>query len=171
MFASVRIHKKNAISVAFSGIAVTLSDDRITQLFNLNFTETLICKISKRSDAAQVLKQCKLIVWDKVTRADKGGIEALDRTLQDNRSSNHLMEGMPFLLARDFKQSLHVVPREIRADKIRTSLKSSYLWPKIQVKSLRVNMRVQLNGSNLEIEDFSNLLLQMENGDLYEDDE
>lgn len=77
---------------------------------------------------------------------------------------------MTVLLAGDFKQTLPVVPRGTRADKVRACLKSSNLWPKIQVKSLRVNMRVYLKGDP-EAEDFSNLLLRIGNGDLHEDDD
>lgn len=67
-----------------SGIAPTLLDGGNTTHstfklpLNLNFTETLLCNISKQNDAANVLKECKLIVWDEATMAYKRGIEALD---------------------------------------------------------------------------------------------
>jgi len=54
------------------------------------------------------------------------------------------MGGMTVILAGDFRQTLPVVPRGTRADEVRACLKSSYLWSKIQDKSLRVNMRVYL---------------------------
>jgi len=142
LLASVRMHKKIAISVASSGIAATLLDGGKTAHsafklpINLNCSETPLCNISKQSDAAHVLKESKLIVWDEATMAHKGGVEALDRTLQDIRSSTHLMGGMTVLLAGDFRQTLPVVPRGTRADEVRACLKSSYLWLKIQVKSL-----------------------------------
>lgn len=71
-------------------------------------------------------------------------VESLDRTLQAIRNSKDLMDGMTVLLAGDFRQTLLVVPRGTRADEARTCFKSSYLWSKILVKSLRVNMRVYL---------------------------
>jgi len=123
--ARVRMHKKIEISVAFSGIAATLLDGGKTAHsayklpINLNFCETPLCNISKQSDAAHVLKECKLIVWDESTMAHIGGVEALDRTLQDIRSSNHLMDGMTVLLAGDFRQTLPIVPRGTRADEVR----------------------------------------------------
>lgn len=89
---------------------------------NLNFSETPLCNISKQSEAAHVLKECKLIVWDEATMAHKGGVEALDRTLQDIRSSNRLMGGMTVLLAGDFRQTLPVVPRGTRADEVGPAL-------------------------------------------------
>ena len=78
--------------------------------------------------------------------AHKGGIEALDRTLQDIRSNKNLMSGVTLLMAGDFKQTLPVVPRGTRADDVKASLKSSVLWPKVQVRSLRVNMLMHLKG-------------------------
>jgi len=94
---------------------------------NLNYTETPLCNILKQSDAANIFRECKLIVWHEVTMAHKRGIEAFGRTLQDNRSSKRLMGGMTVLLAGDFRQTLRVVPRGTRADEGRACLKSSYL--------------------------------------------
>lgn len=95
-----------------------------------------------------------------VTMTHKGGIKALDRILKDIRSSKELMVGMTVLLAGDFRQTLTVVPRGTQADEVKACLKSSYLWPKIQVQSLRVNLRVYLKGDS-GAEEFSNLLLQI----------
>lgn len=76
------------------------------------------------------------------------------------------MGGITALVAEDFRQILLFVPRETRADEVRFCLNSSNLWPKIQVKTLRINMRVQLKG-NPDAEDFSNLNLQIGNGNSY----
>jgi len=75
LLASVRMHTKIAISVASSGIAATLLDGGKTAHsafklpINLNFSKTPLCNISKQSDAAHVLKECKLICWDEATMA------------------------------------------------------------------------------------------------------
>lgn len=175
LLASVRKDRKIAISVASSGIAATLLDGGKTAHsafklpLNLNISQTPLCNISKQSDTAKVLKECKLIVWDECTMAHKRGIEALDRTLQDIRSSKNLMGGITVLLAGDFRQTLPVVPRGTRADEVKACLKSSYLWPKVQVRSLRVNMRVHLKG-DFKAEEFSSLLLQIGDGKLKEED-
>lgn len=118
----------------------------------------------------QVLKETVLIVWDECTMAHKGGIEALDRTLQDIRKCKRLMGGVTVLLAGDFRQTLPVIPRGTRADEIKACLKSSFLWPKIKILSLRVNMRVHLKG-DLKSEEFSTLVLQVGDGKLPEDSE
>ncbi|KAI8126669.1 hypothetical protein CVS40_3392 [Lucilia cuprina] len=58
-------HWDNALAVASSSIAATLliGGKTAQQL------ETPICNISKQSNFAYVLKQCKLIVWDASTMA------------------------------------------------------------------------------------------------------
>lgn len=176
MVATVRKDKKIAISVASSGIAATLlhggktAHSAFKLPLNLNYTEKPLCNISKQSDTGKVLQECQLIVWDECTMAHKGRIEALDRTLQDIRKNNKLMGGMTILLARDFRQTLPVVPRGTRADEVRACVKSSYLWPKVQVLALRINMRVHLIGDP-RANEFSSLLLDIGNGNLPVEDD
>ena len=50
---------------------------------------------------AEVLRHCRLIIWDESTMAHRGGVEALDRTLKDIRNNNKLMGGLTVLLAED----------------------------------------------------------------------
>ncbi|XP_046681426.1 uncharacterized protein LOC124368195 [Homalodisca vitripennis] len=100
--------------------------------------------------------------------AHKRAIEALDRTLQDIRSNRKLMGGVTLLMAGDFRQTLPVVPRGTRADEVKTCVKRSVLWPKVQVCSLKINMRVHLKGS-LKAGEFSSLLLEIGNGNLPEE--
>jgi ATP-dependent DNA helicase PIF1 len=96
ILATVRKDKNIAIAVASSGIAATLLEGGKTAHsafklpLNLNHSETPLCNISKQSDIAEVLKMCKLIIWDECTMAHKRAIEALDRTLQDIRSNRKL---------------------------------------------------------------------------------
>ncbi|MFP3021175.1 MAG: hypothetical protein ACEY3F_07780 [Wolbachia sp.] len=71
------------------------------------------------------------------------------------------------LLAGEFRQTSPVYPQWTRADKIKACLKSSYLWPKLKVLSLMVNMRAYLRGDNKSAE-FSDLL-KIGNGSLDED--
>ena len=51
--------------------------------------------------------------------AHKGGIEVLDRTMQDIRCNKNLMGGVTVLMAGDFRQTLPVVPRGTRADEVK----------------------------------------------------
>ncbi|KIH42856.1 hypothetical protein ANCDUO_27154, partial [Ancylostoma duodenale] len=74
-------------------------------------SESPVCNISKSPGKAQVLKMCKVIVWDECTMAHERALEALDRTLQDIRENNRLMGGVVLVLADDFRQTLPVIPR------------------------------------------------------------
>jgi hypothetical protein len=57
---------------------------------------------------------------------NKGGPEALDRTLRNFRSDERLMRDV-ILFAGDFRLILPVVPRGTKTDEINASLKSSFL--------------------------------------------
>ncbi|XP_074039487.1 uncharacterized protein [Leptinotarsa decemlineata] len=61
--------------------------------------------------------------------ADKGGIEALNRSLKDIRGNTKLMGGVTVLLAGDFGQTLPVVPKETRADEVKSCIEKFNLWP------------------------------------------
>ena len=173
LLATIRSRRNVAIAVASSGIAATLIDGGKTAHsafrlpLNLNYSETPLCNISKQSDMAEVLRKAKIIVWDECTMAHKKCIEALDRTLQDIRSCNRLMGGVTILLAGDFRQTLPVVPRGTRADEVKACLKSSFLWPKVNILTLRVNMRVQHDS---RAKQFSKLLLDIGNGHVSEEE-
>uniref|UniRef100_A0A8D9B6G9 ATP-dependent DNA helicase n=1 Tax=Cacopsylla melanoneura TaxID=428564 RepID=A0A8D9B6G9_9HEMI len=175
LLATVRKEGNIAIAVASSGIAATLMDGGRTAHsafklpLNLNFVETPLCNISKQSDMAKVLRDCKLIIWDECTMAHKTGLEALDRTLQDICGVKYRMGGITVLLSGDFRQILPVVPRGTRADEVKACLKSSVLWPRITVLSLKLNMRVHLY-ANENAAAFSKLLLQIGDGQLPEQD-
>ncbi|KAG2457947.1 PIF1 helicase, partial [Polypterus senegalus] len=72
------------------------------------------------------------------------------------------MGGLTVLLAGDFHQTLPVVPRGTRTDEVKASLKSSYLWPQINVVTLKINMRVHLKRQKAE--EFSALLMSIGDG-------
>ncbi|XP_065356368.1 uncharacterized protein LOC135950766 [Calliphora vicina] len=170
LLTKVRSHGNIALAVASSGIAATLLEGGKTAHatfkipLELNHIDMPLCKISKQSNLAQVLRDCKLIVWDESTMAHKGGFEALNRTLQDIKSNNFVMGGITVLLAGDFRQTLPVVPRGTRADEVKACLKSSHLWHLITKISLKKNMRVYLKGDS-SAEKFSEILLKIGNGE------
>ena len=60
---------------------------------------------------AQVLWNCKLIVWDESTMVLKGCFEALSITLKDVRGNERVTGRVTGLFAGDFWQTLPVVPR------------------------------------------------------------
>ncbi|XP_029431432.1 uncharacterized protein LOC115075280 [Rhinatrema bivittatum] len=174
LLARVQRDSNISIAVASSGITVMLLEggqmahSAFKLPLNLNNTETPLCNISKQSNMAQILRQCKLIVWDECTMAHRGGIEALHRMLPDIRN-NSLTGELTVLLTGDFRQTLPVVLQGTCADEVKASFKSSYLWPKVKVLSLRVNMRVHLTG-DFKAGEISCLLLAIGDGTLHEQD-
>ena len=104
------------------------------------------CNISKNSNLADVMRAAKLIVWDEVSMAHKGGLEALDRTLRDVRSCSEIFGGVTVVICGDFRQILPVVQKGTPADEIRACIKSSYLWRNVEKITLRTNMRVHTTG-------------------------
>ena len=97
LLAKVRSNHGIALAVASSGIAATLLEGGKTAHatfklpMNLIHSDTPMCNISKQSNMAKVLQDCKLIVWDESTMAHKGAFEALSRTLKDIRGNDGVM--------------------------------------------------------------------------------
>jgi len=74
------------------------------------------------------------------------------------------MGGVTVLLAGDFRQTLPVVPKGTRTDEVKSCLKRSTLWPKINILKLSKNMRLHL-GEEKFAGGFVDLLLEIGNGD------
>ncbi|XP_050065737.1 uncharacterized protein LOC126554744 [Aphis gossypii] len=170
ILAKVRSTRDIALTVVSFGIAATLLEGGRTAHatfklpLNLTTLVTPFCNISKQSNFAEVLKDTKLIVWDEITMAHKGGVEALNRSLKDIRRNKRLMGSVTVLLAEDFRQTLPVVPKGTRTNEVESCLKRSTLWPKINVLKLSKNMRVHL-GEEKFAGGFADLLLEIGNGD------
>ena len=160
-----------ALAAASSGIASTLliggrtAHSTFKLPFNILQDETPMCKITKQSSRGKLLRQTKLIVWDECTMSHKKHVEALDRSLQDLRSNSKLMGGITVVLAGDFRQTLPVITRGTKADELKASLKSSYLWDHIQTLALKTNMRAIINGDE-SASLFSKQLLRIGDGEL-----
>lgn len=74
---------------------------------------------------------------DKAILSHKGRVEALDRTLQDTKSITTVMEVAIGIVSGDFRQTLPVVPRGTRANKVEDCLKASYLWLNVKTISCK----------------------------------
>uniref|UniRef100_A0A182NCC1 ATP-dependent DNA helicase n=1 Tax=Anopheles dirus TaxID=7168 RepID=A0A182NCC1_9DIPT len=104
ILAKIRANGDVALALASSGIATTLIDGGRTAHSALNLPldiarkETPTLNISKTSGKAEVLKKCKLIVWDECTMAHKKSLEALNNSLKDLRENDKLMGGALVLL-------------------------------------------------------------------------
>ena len=94
--------------------------------------------------------------------AHKISLEALDRSLQDLRGSIRPFGNALLLLARDFRQTLPVIPRSTPAVEINACLKYSILWQYVKTLKLTTNTCVQLqNDRSADI--FSHQLLEIWN--------
>ena len=125
ILAKVRLGGNVALAVASSGIAATLLVGGRTAhaLFKLPLNLATIsepmCNIRKNSSLAEVLRAAKLIVWDEVSMAHKGGLEALDRSLRDIRNCDKMFGGVTVLICGDFQQILPVVAKGTPVDELK----------------------------------------------------
>jgi hypothetical protein len=169
ILAEIRMRQEVALAIASSGIAATLMDGGRTAHsalklpLNIATDPNPICNTSKSSGQAQVLKLCKLIVWDECTMAHKKSLEALNRTLQDLKGSSELMGGTLVVLAGDFRQTLPVISRSTPADELNACLKASPLWEKVLKLELSTNMRIRIQ-QETDAQEFAAKLLQIGNG-------
>lgn len=176
LLAKLRQKRKIALAVASSGIAATLlpggrtAHSTFKLPMDISHSDTPICNIIKNSEKADLFKRCELIVWDECTMAHRGALEALDRALKDIRSCQEYMGGITLLLSGDFRQTLPVIPKGTRADAVRASLKSSYLWSSVHPLPLKVNMRVHLQADSSS-GDFSRNILEIGEGKFVMDTE
>ncbi|GBP75981.1 ATP-dependent DNA helicase pif1 [Eumeta japonica] len=166
ILATIRSQNGIALALASSGIATTLLEGgRIAHSalklpLNMQIKDTPTCNLSRNSEMAKVLQQCRLIIWDEYTMAHKKSLEALDRTLHDFRKNQNRFGSAMLLLAGDFRQTLPVIPRSTPADELNACLKSSILWKYVKTFKLSMNMRVELRNDQCG-ETFSKQLLDI----------
>jgi ATP-dependent DNA helicase PIF1 len=134
-----------ALAVASSSIAALLLSGGQTAHSYLKIPialdRTSFCYIRKQDDLAALIRQTKLILWDKAPMTNKLTFEAVDQTLRDFTDRNEPFGGIVFIMSRDFRQVLSVIPQGSHADIVSASINNSYLWESIEVFRLSENMR------------------------------
>ena len=168
--ARVRGAGETAIAVASSGIAASLLEGGTTAHCRFKIPLHLhdtgnTCGISKRTEAAEELRRCKLIVWDEVSMMNRRALEAVDSTLRDIRENQNLFGGCLTVLSGDWRQILPVVKKGGKAQIIDACFKSSQLWSSATVFDLHTNMRAHLYG-DAEAGAFADFLLRVGAGQL-----
>jgi ATP-dependent DNA helicase PIF1 len=113
---------------------------------NLSETSEAVCNITKESATAEVLRCCKVIIWDECTMSHKRALEAINTSLQDIRGNKKIMGGIIAVLSGDFRQTLPVIRKGTYIDELKACLKTSNLWKYVKTFHLEKNMRVQLSG-------------------------
>jgi hypothetical protein len=170
LLAEIRMQNEIALTIASSGLSATLLEGGKTAHSALNLplniarSEIPLCNTSNNSRKGQLLKICKVIVWDECSMAHRKALEALDRTLRDIKGIDRPMGGAVIVLAGDFRQTLPVIPRSTPGDELHACIKASYLWRYVQKMTLSTNMRVHLLGDTTA-QNFANQLLKLGNGE------
>ncbi|MCO5577367.1 hypothetical protein L7F22_031199 [Adiantum nelumboides] len=122
------------------------------------------CNIPVQGHLAELIRVCKLIVWDEAPMTNRNAFEAFDRTLQDIMCSRKFFGGKVLLLGGDFRQILPVVPKGSRPDIVDATLSCSYLWPQVTILRLFDNMRMR--GDDIADIAYRKWLMDIGNGTL-----
>lgn len=97
--------------------------------------------ISKQSGLAKMIIECRLIIWDEASMANRHSIETLDATLRDLCDPDLIFGGKIILFGGDFRQTLPIIVRGSRSETIDASLVKYTLWQNIRKLKLVTNMR------------------------------
>ena len=170
--ANVRSRGDIAIVVATSGIASTLLPGGTTA--HSRFGIPVPCysdsssNINKNSNAAELLKISKIVIWDEAVMANKCIIECVDRLLRDIMGVDLPFGGKMMILCGDFRQILPIVQHGSEDQIIDTCIKNSYLWEHVFEFTLIENERVKRNNTSSKkaVQEFSELLLEIGDGRL-----
>ena len=80
-----------------------------------------------------------------VTLSYRHAVEAVDRSLQDIRSSEQAFGGITVVLGGDFQQTLPVMVKATREETVQATVQRSHIWRDISVLHLTQNMRLNRN--------------------------
>ncbi|XP_019261130.1 PREDICTED: uncharacterized protein LOC109239080 [Nicotiana attenuata] len=147
LLATVRHRGFIALAIASLGVAASLLPGGRTAhsrfKIPIDVDENFSCNISKQSSLASLIRDAKLIIWDKISMAKKEMIEALDLLLRDLMETTMLFGGKVIVFSGDFRQTLPVVRGGQREDFVRESLLCSEIWHQLEKLQLSENMRTK----------------------------
>jgi ATP-dependent DNA helicase PIF1 len=130
LLAAVRLLHDDAIALAVAVSATAGIQLSKGSTFHSTFKvpiigldSTTVFNIMPHSATAQIMRMCKIIVWDEAPMAHKHLLQALDRTLRDLCNDQRPFANKVILLSGDFRQVLPVIPRASRAAIVDASLK------------------------------------------------
>ncbi|KAL7290846.1 hypothetical protein TKK_0015580 [Trichogramma kaykai] len=105
-------HKKNIVTMAFTGIAATLLPHGRTvhKIFQLPVPmhSDSSSNIKLESQEAAYLRDTDVFIWDEAPMAPRYAIEIIDRLMRDIMNNNKIFGGKIFVLGGDFRQLLPV---------------------------------------------------------------
>ncbi len=153
------------IPTAFTGIAAALligGGQTLHSKFRIPIPTDLesISGIQADSDAANILRQCRLFIIDEASQVSIAILECIDRLLRDlMRRPNLPFGGKVVVLTGDFRQCGPVSDNPVIESSTRMCIKLSNLWPTFTQMGLIENVRAEPN----EVE-FKNWLLEVGEG-------
>ncbi|GKD72973.1 DNA helicase [Tanacetum coccineum] len=150
---TMRSEGKIVLVVASSGIASLLLPAGCTThsrfKLPLDIMDESLCNIKKNTNAASLLAETSLIIWDESPMNDRRCFEALDRKLRDILDDpEKLFGGKTIVLGGDFRQTLPVKKGASKSKIVCASIDASELWPHFKVCKLTENMRLLQPGLN-----------------------
>jgi ATP-dependent DNA helicase PIF1 len=177
--AALRSKGDIVLTVASSGIASLLLPGGRTAHSKFKIPvptlDNSTCNIEGDSHHAELLKQCKLIIWDEAPMCHKYTFEALERTLGDvmnkPRDNETIFGGKVIVFGGDFRQILPVVPRGSRSDIVHSAINASYIWDYSEVLTLTKNMRLHhgTEGNDVDaVDKLSKWILNVGEGNIAE---
>ncbi|KAK9714009.1 hypothetical protein RND81_06G065300 [Saponaria officinalis] len=133
-----------AHAVASSGISASnIAGGRMANSrfkISLGTDEHLSKQIPKQSGLAELIRACRLIIWDEASMAKRQSIEHIERTLRDVCSCDTVFGGKTVVFGGDFRQVLPVIPKSTLQEAVNASFVLSPLWPTLTKIHLTVNM-------------------------------
>nr|GME04508.1 ATP-dependent DNA helicase pif1-like [Ipomoea batatas] len=126
LLAKVRSNHDIALATATTGVAASLLPGGRTAhsrfKIPINGDDKFICNIGKQSAEAALLRECKLIIWDEATMANRRNIENVETTLRDITNCDKIFGGKVVVFGGDFRQTLPVIRSGSKRDFIEASL-------------------------------------------------
>ena len=101
-----------------------------------------MCSISLQSNAARLLRETSLIMWDEIMMAHAHQVDCVDRSLRDITKVDKPFVGIPTVFSGDPKQILPVVHHGNQAQITEACFQSSAVWNCVTHLKLVTNMRV-----------------------------
>ena len=165
LMAKLRLEGRVCLACATSGIAANQLDGGTTAhtkfKIPIDLTEDTRCDIREGTNHAKLMKDAELIIWDEATMMNKDGVDAVDRSLRDIRGNDKPFGGITVAFLGDWRQTLPVVPRASKEQKIASTLLYSNMWEHVETIELTDNMRAKLAGGDAE---FAQYLLDLGEG-------
>ena len=147
ILASVRARGEIALAVASSGIAALLlvGGRTVHSRFKvpIPIENDSFCRIPAQSALADLIRRCKVIVWDEAPMASRYVLEAVERSIRDITQNAAVFGGKIVVLGGDFRQVLPVIARGTTGQIINACIKKSLIWRHVIVKRLTINERVR----------------------------